>query len=321
MNDLILVVMGGTSSEREISLKSGEAMYKALLEKGYNAERFILDKDNAADVIAKKPACVMLALHGRGGEDGSIQGMLEIAGIPYTGSRVASSAMCMDKIFTKKMLAYDGIPTAKFISVLRNERFDAVALADEAIKKLGLPVVVKAPREGSSVGIEIVKEKERLAGAIEEIYKYDSEILLEEFLPGTEMTVPVIKDEEGIKILPIIEIVSENEFYDFESKYTAGMSHHIIPARISADVEEAIWQMAKDTYIAMNCDGLARVDFMLDKDGDPRVVEVNTLPGMTATSLAPDAAAHVGISFADLVEMILKTAVSSIVYFDKDKNK
>lgn len=306
--DLILVVMGGTSSEREISLMSGEAMFDALIKKGYNVEKFILNEDNAMDIIKMHPACAVLALHGKGGEDGTIQGMLELSGIPYTGSGVASSAMCMDKIFTKKTLEYTGLLTAKFISVLPHEDFDADKFSQKALMELGLPVVLKAPCEGSSVGIEIVREAERLPDACREIYEYEHQLLAEEFLPGTEMTVPVMKDGEKIKTLPIIEIVSENDFYDFESKYTAGMSHHIIPARVPEYIADQINDLAIETYKYMNCDGLVRVDFMLGKYGRPHIVEVNTLPGMTKTSLVPDAAKSVGIPFEDIVEKILLDA-------------
>ena len=307
-DDLILVVMGGTSSERPISLKSGEAMLGALLKKGYNAQKFVLEADNATDIIKMHPACAVLALHGKGGEDGTIQGMLELAGIPYTGSGVAASAMCMDKIFTKKTLEYTGLLTAKFISILPHEEFDAEKFAAKALMELGLPVVLKAPCEGSSVGVEIVRDADRLPQACREIYEYEHQLLAEEFLPGMEMSVPVMKDGGEIKPLPIIEIVSENEFYDFESKYQAGMSHHIIPARVPDYISEQINDLAVETYKYMNCDGLVRIDFMLGKYGRPHVVEVNTLPGMTETSLVPDAARAIGIPFEDIVEKILLDA-------------
>lgn len=304
----VLVIMGGTSSEREISLKSGEAMYKALCNKGYNAEKFILNADNCGEIIAKKPDLAVLALHGKCGEDGTIQGLLELAGIPYTGSKVASSAMCMDKIITKKMFEQSHIPTAKYICVFRGETPDFPGLAKKAVSELGLPLVVKAPCQGSSVGVKIVKTSGELPKVLKEIYQYDNELLLEEFLPGTELTVPLMEDENGVKALPVIEIVSENEFYDFESKYAPGMSHHIIPARIPDDIMSETSALAVQAYKALLCNGVARVDFILGADGKPRAVEINTIPGMTATSLVPDAAAYLGISFDDLVDMIVKTS-------------
>ena len=306
----ILVVMGGTSSEKEVSMRSGEAMYKAVCEKGYNAEKFVLTSSNAGDIIAIKPDCVLLALHGKGGEDGCIQGMLELAGIPYTGSGVASSAACMNKIFTKKIIAFEGIRTSKFISIGINEEFSYEQLKDRVLQEIGLPAVIKAPCQGSSVGVKIARSADSLSSILEEIYQLDHELLIEKYLPGKEITIPVIKKGKNISTLPIIEITSENSFYDYESKYTVGMSHHIIPAQISKDNEEIIKQMAIDTYKALNCSGLVRVDFMLDSNELPYVMEVNTLPGMTETSLVPDAARACGIEFNELVSLLIEDALA-----------
>ncbi len=305
----ILVVMGGTSSEREVSLRSGDAMLRALLEKGYRAEGFVLNENNVAGILEKKPDCVVLALHGKGGEDGSIQGMLELAGIPYTGSKVASSSVCMDKILAKKILAYDGIRTADFLAVSPGDPFDPALLAETIVSRLGLPTVVKAPCQGSSVGIEIIRKKEDLPASLERVYRYDGELLIEAFLPGKELTVPVIKKREGVATLPVIEIVSENSFYDYESKYTAGMSHHIIPARISGEIRSEVEGMAVAAYRSLNCDGLVRVDFILGADEKPYLMEINTLPGMTGVSLVPDAARAVGIAFPDLVAQLVELAL------------
>ena len=300
-NETILVVMGGTSSEREVSLRSGEAMFDALIQKGYRAEKFILNEKNAAEIIRKNPRTVLLALHGKGGEDGCIQGMLDLAGIPYTGSGVASSAICMNKIFTKKILTCEGLRTADFLSVSLNEELDAEALAASVLKKIGLPAVVKAPCQGSSVGVKIARSKEELPALIREIYPIDHELLIEKYLPGKEITLPVYKKNGAIAVLPVIEIVSENCFYDYESKYTVGMSRHIIPARIPDNVKKELEEMGRAAYRALDCSGLIRVDFMLDRAEVPYIMEVNTLPGMTATSLVPDAANAAGISFPDLI--------------------
>lgn len=306
----ILVVMGGISSEREISLASGEAMYSALINRGFNVTKFILNKDNIVDIIKEKPDLVVLALHGKGGEDGTIQSFLELSGIPYTGSGATSSAVCMNKILTKKLLEYDGIKTAKFITV-SHEDFDADELAKEAIEKLGLPIVAKATCEGSSVGVEIAKTADELPEMIKRIYEFDDEILLEEFLPGTETSVPVMKEGNDITVFPIIEIISENEFYDYESKYTEGMCTHIIPARIPDDIKEEIEKISKKVYSILNCRGIARIDFMLGRDGKPYVVEINTLPGMTRMSLVPDSAKAAGVSFDELVERIVKSELAN----------
>lgn len=302
-NKKILVVMGGVSSEREISLRSGEAVFNALVSRGYNAHKFILDKNNACEIANEKPELCVLVLHGKGGEDGTIQGLLELMNIPYTGSGVASSANCMNKILTKKLLEAEGIPTPQYETVKRGEDYKNVA-AD-----FSFPLVVKAPCQGSSVGVEIVHSREELTAAIENNIDYDSEILIEKFIRGTEITVPVMQDGDKIKALPIIEIVSENAFYDFESKYTSGMSHHIIPARISPEAAKKTEEYALKAYSALSCRGVARIDFFIDEEGNPYVIEINTIPGMTATSLVPDAAKAVGMSFEDLAEKIVLEAL------------
>lgn len=302
-NKKILVVMGGISSEREISLRSGEAVYNALISRGYNAHRFILNENNACDIISEKPELCVLVLHGKGGEDGTIQGLLELSGIPYTGSGVASSANCMNKILTKKLLETEGIPTPEYETVKKGEDYKNVAM------NFVFPLVVKAPCQGSSVGVEIVHNREELTSAIENNIGYDGEILIEKFISGTEVTVPVMQDGGKAVALPIIEIVSENAFYDFESKYTSGMSHHIIPARISEEAAKKTEEYALKAYSALSCRGVARIDFFVDEAGNPFVIEINTIPGMTSTSLVPDAAKAIGLSFEDLVEKIAMQAL------------
>ncbi len=299
-NKKILVIMGGTSSEREISLRSGEAVYNALLRMEYNAQKFILNDNNACDIIKEKPDLCVLTLHGKGGEDGSIQGMLELANIKYTGSGVAASANCMNKIITKKLLDYDDLPTPDFCCVKAGD--DYLSSAKSAITALSLPIVVKAPCQGSSVGVEIANNLEELVESIQRNMEYDGEILLEKFIKGVELSVPVMKDNGNIIALPMVEIVSENDFYDFESKYTDGMSHHIIPARISDDISKKINKFAIEAYKALSCNGVVRIDFFVDAKGNPFVIEINTIPGMTATSLVPDSAKAVGISFDEFVE-------------------
>lgn len=302
-NKKILVVMGGTSSEKEVSLKSGEAVYNSLIRKNYNAEKFVLNEDNVCEIISKKPDLCVLCLHGKGGEDGSIQGMLELAGIRYTGSGIASSAMCMNKIITKKMLVHKNIPTPKFAEIKNGENIEE--FSKNLIEQFGFPLVVKAPCQGSSVGVEIVHNFEELVTAIKNNIDYDNEILIEEFINGVELTVPVMKENGKAVAFPIVEIVSENTFYDYESKYTEGMSHHIIPARVNKDAAEKISQYAVDTYNALSCSGIARVDFFIDKDNNPYVIEINTIPGMTATSLVPDSAKAAGVEFDELVKKIV----------------
>ena len=305
-NKKILVIMGGISSEREISLRSGEAVYNSLLNLNYNVEKFILNEDNVRDIFEKKPDLCVLVLHGKGGEDGSIQGMLELAGIRYTGSGIASSANCMNKILTKKLLQAKGIPTPNYATVNRDENI--MLFVDDLLSRFDFPLVVKAPCQGSSVGVEIVHNKEQLIKSIETNINYDGEILVEEFINGKELTVPVMYDNNKLCALPIVEIVSENDFYDFESKYTVGMSHHIIPANVNSITSEHIYNYAINAYKALSCKGVARIDFFVDNKNDPYVIEINTIPGMTETSLVPDSARAAGISFDELVEKIVLQA-------------
>ena len=307
-NKKILVVMGGTSSEREISLMSGEAVYSALADLNYNVEKFILNKDNAFEIGEKKPDLCVIMLHGKGGEDGAIQGMLELMNIPYTGSGLTASANCMNKILTKKLISLENIPTPEYAVIKKGEDVDA--FTEKLLSEFDFPLVVKAPCQGSSVGVEIVKNRKELILAIENNINYDGEILIERFIKGTELTVPVMQDGGNCIALPIVEIVSENTFYDFESKYTAGMSHHIIPARIPDTAAKKIEEYAVSAYKALNCSGVARIDFFIDENNNPYVIEINTIPGMTKTSLVPDSAAHFGLSFGALVEKIIAGALA-----------
>ncbi|MBQ9085798.1 MAG: D-alanine--D-alanine ligase [Clostridia bacterium] len=307
-NIRLAVVYGGISSEREISLRSGAAIYEALKRGGYTeVSLFDLKRDNLGELLALSPELVFLALHGKGGEDGCIQGMLELAGIPYTGSSVEASATCMNKIHTKEILVHGGIPTPKFITLYRSEVESEQDAACTLLKKIGIPMVLKAPCQGSSIGVRIVKKREELEDAIREVFAYDAVLLAEKFMEGTELTLPILGNRHP-RTLPIVEITSENEFYDYEAKYTQGMCRHIIPARIDASIREKVEAMGTRAYIALGCSGLARIDFMLDSRGDPMIIEVNTLPGMTEMSLFPDSARYAGISFEALVDQIVTLA-------------
>lgn len=304
----VLVIMGGLSSEREVSISSGQGVYEALLEKGYDAVTLDLSRDNLDKIGEIAPDVVFIALHGRYGEDGTVQGLLDLLGIPYTGSGVATSAICMDKIITKKLLIYEGFPTPEFVILKKNSFRDNGTLISSLVKKFGLPVVVKSSTQGSSIGTYIVKEENALMDSIQKAFELDREVLVEKFIEGDLLTVAVLGNENP-RVLPIIEIVSSNEFYDYESKYTPGMCEHIIPARISDELSKKIEAIAADCYQALGCRGTARIDFMVDKNSNPYILEVNTIPGMTGMSLVPDAARAVGISYADLVEMLINLAL------------
>lgn len=305
----LMVVCGGVSSEREVSLKSGNAIFAAFKRLGYaNAELFDLNRDNIYEILKKKPDVVFLGLHGKGGEDGCIQGMLELAGIPYTGPGVASSAICMNKILTKRVLENAGLPTAKF-AVFDQRENTTEDIRKKVLAEIGLPAVFKSPCEGSSIGVVIVHDEKDIDQAISEVFRHGDKLLVEQFVQGTEVTLPLMGNDE-VKELPIIEITSEREFYDFTAKYTSGLCHHIIPAYISRENEEKTVEIGKKAYKVLGCCGLSRIDFIIGKDG-PVIIEVNTLPGMTDMSLFPDSARYVGISFDNLVEMILEYGLSA----------
>lgn len=303
----VLVLMGGISTEREISLKSGTAVAKALSEAGYIVETLDIKSDNILKIAKLKPDVVYLALHGKGGEDGCIQGMLEWMNIPYTGPGVSASAICMDKALTKKILVQSNIPTPKFLEYTKDECKNLGKVKDELIQKLGLPMVLKSPCQGSSIGVVIVRDENSVSEAIEEVFKYGNIMLAEQFVSGVEISVPVMGNKNP-EVFPIIEIVPTSEFYDFESKYTPGMSRHIIPARISIEAEEKVKKYAAEAYTKTGCRGVSRIDFIVDENNNPYVIEINTIPGMTETSLVPDSAKHMGISFSQLVDKIVKLA-------------
>lgn len=311
MNQMrILVLMGGVSTEREVSLRSGAAVCTALREAGFEAETLDLVPENIEEIRALEPDAVFIALHGKGGEDGSIQGLLDWMQIPYTGPGVAASALCLDKIMTKKVLLQSRIPTPPFMELAADDFEDAASLGaalDEAVERLGLPIVLKACRQGSSIGTEIVREKDALNEVALRLFEYGDRLLLEQFLSGTELTVPILGNSD-LRILPVIEICSKGEFYDYESKYAVGGSEHIIPARIPACVALEVQRIAAEAYRATGCQGHARVDVMLDENQNPFVIEINTSPGMTETSLFPDAARAVGTSFPELVKEMVRLA-------------
>ncbi len=304
----IVVVMGGPSTEAEVSRRSGKAILHALLEKGYQAEALELDPPNFPQQIKASGAdFVFNALHGKYGEDGIIQGTLDMMGIPYTSSGVMAAAVTMDKVATKRFFMAEGIPTPRAHTYFRFE-YNKRNLAQEIIEEFGVPVVVKASSQGSSIGVVIVEQPEELEAALEEAFKYDHEILVEEFIKGRELTVAVWGNEEHQEALPIIEITTVTGRYDYETKYKAGASAHIIPAPLPAEVSKAVEDIAIRAFAVCGCVGMARVDFMLDELNEPYAIEINTVPGMTETSLVPDAGRAAGIQFPDLCAKILAMA-------------
>ena len=304
----IVVVMGGPSTEAEVSRRSGTAILEALKAKGYNAEGLELNPATFAnDIKASGAEFVFNALHGKFGEDGVIQGTLEMMGIPYTGSGVMAAAVTMDKVATKRFFMAEGIPTPKAHTYFRYE-FKKRDLTGEILQEFSVPVVVKASSQGSSIGVVIVEKAEELEAALSEAFKYDREVLVEEFIKGRELTVAVWGNEEKQEALPIIEITTVTGRYDYVTKYKVGASTHIIPAPLPEEVTKKVKEIAIRAFAVCGCSGMARVDFMLGEDNQPYVIEVNTIPGMTETSLVPDAGRAAGIEFPELCARILAMA-------------
>ncbi len=295
MGKRIGVLMGGLSSEREVSIKSGMAVLKALKEKGYDAIPIDVGRDVAREIKEKGIEIAFLAVHGRYGEDGSIQGMLEIMGIPYTGPGVLSSSITMDKIITKIILIHYGLPTPKFQSI------EGGRLEDIGID---FPVVVKPSREGSTIGVSIARNPEELHLAYRKASSYDRRVLIEEYIEGKELTLGIIDGRP----LPLIEILPKSGFYDYESKYTAGMTEYVIPADIDGDTARMIEEIGLKAYRVLDCSGAVRIDFILSLHNIPYILEVNSIPGLTETSLLPKSARHAGIDFNELIELMLKGA-------------
>jgi len=336
----ITVLMGGTSAERDVSLASGLRIAGALRERGHEVvtldtargaltpkdEKQMLSKGN---VVKKEPPSqeelarmaketlpqmlralpalaeadvVFMGLHGGYGEDGTIQALLDMAGICYTGSGHMASAVAMDKDLSKHLFRRAGVQTANWSMARREEP------PEEQLRGLGLPVVVKPSKQGSTVGLSIVKRREELDAAIAEAFLYDDEVMLEQFVPGRELTVGIL----GADALPVGEIIPKHEIYDYECKYTPGMAEEVFPAHISSDRAREAQELARRAFQALKLRGCARIDFRMTEDGSLFCLEANTLPGMTQTSLIPQAAAAAGISFPELCERIAMLATAGM---------
>jgi D-alanine-D-alanine ligase len=290
--------MGGRSAEREISLKSGTMVLDALKRSGVDAHAFD-PRDHGLEALkAQRFDRAFIALHGRFGEDGTVQGALEYLGIPYTGSGVMASALAMDKWRTKLLWRAAGLPTPDY--ELMSARTDPAGLA----ARLGLPLMVKPAREGSSIGMSKVTTIEKISPAYELAARYDDVVIAERFVEGMELTAAILGDEP----LPLIRLETPREFYDYEAKYFADDTRYICPCGLPAEQERSVQRMALEAFRVLGCSGWGRVDAMLDRDGKLQLLEVNTIPGMTDHSLVPMAARAKGISFEDLVVRILDTA-------------
>jgi D-alanine-D-alanine ligase len=300
------VLMGGLSGEREVSLRSGQGCLNALLSLGYRAVAVDAVRDVAEKLDEQRVEVAFLALHGRYGEDGTIQGLLELMGIPYTGSGVLASALGMNKIAAKKVVRSSGVQTPDYVQVGVTD--DAAEAALRAEAALGLPVMLKPAEEGSSLGVSKCRSAEELVVGLTQGLSAYGAMFAEKFVAGTETTIGVIECGGALKALPILELVPKNDFYDYEAKYTEGMTEFILPARLEPSVYARAQDLAIAAFEAIGCSGYARVDVMVDGDGEPWFVEVNTLPGMTETSDLPAQAQAAGMSYEELVETILLTA-------------
>ena len=330
---LLTVLLGGTSSERNVSLASGLRMAAALREAGHTVR--LLDPATGAidaateavwrersvgaappsaaelsalrandqtptlptHTLVKDAECVVLALHGGQGEDGTVQALLDVAGVRYTGSGAMATAIAMDKDMTKRILVHAGVPTAAW----RMTPVDS----DLAMGALGLPLIVKPNREGSTVGLTIVKQRDQFEPAVTEAHQFDREVMCESFVPGRELTVPVLAGAA----LPVGEIIPVKEIYDYECKYTPGMAREVFPAELTPEQTAKVQRFAEQAYVALKLRGCARIDFRLTAEGQFFCLEANTLPGMTALSLVPQSAAAAGVSFVEFCDSLVKDAV------------
>ena len=290
------VLMGGLSTERAVSMKSGKAVLAALTRKGWKAEAVVVGRDLPQRLISQRIDVAWIALHGRFGEDGCVQGLLEVMGIPYTGPDVRCAAVTMDKIATKQVV--HGHPDVVMAR-------DWICAAGSSVPDdMSFPVVVKPSVGGSTIGIQKVEKRQDFEDALAEACRFHPETLVEEFVAGDEITVAVL---DG-KAMPVVRILPESGFFDFEAKYTDGKTVYEVPAQIEAQTAEQAQTAACVAYELLNCRGLARADFIVRHDGVPVFLELNTIPGMTETSLSPMSAAEAGLSFDDLVEHILLKA-------------
>jgi D-alanine-D-alanine ligase len=332
--------MGGVSPERDVSLDTGTAVCGALTDRGHKvvaldtgagmqlpdrqskevecavkpdppSVRAMMELDkqetlrsvNEADL--KDTDVVFIALHGGAGENGTVQALLELAGVPYTGSAVLSSAIAMDKDMSKKIFERESIPTPRWTVVSSRPSGDYGDCINDVLEGFDLPFVVKPADGGSTIGLTIVKSEDQLAEALREAGELSGKIMVEDFIEGRELTVAVLDGEP----LPVVEIIPSHEYYDYECKYSPGMSEYVVPAEIDDRLAEELQLLGEKAYRALDCTGYARVDFRVSPQGEPFCLEVNTLPGMTTTSLVPKAAKAAGILFAELVERICDLAV------------
>ncbi len=313
MKPKIAVLMGGRSLERDISLVSGRRVERALKSRGYEVLALDVDEKLVPTLLSEKPDLVYIALHGKYGEDGTIQETLEIMGLPYTGPGPLPSMIGFNKILSKEFFKSHNIPTPEYfvLSTTTLKEMGASALLDVIWSKLGSPLVVKPAEQGSALGVKIVEKREDLAEALIAALGYDDRVIAERFIKGTEVAVSILGDDPP-RALPVVEIVPRSGFFDFDSRYTPGMTEYFVPARLSSELTEEVKRVALLAHTTLECREISRVDIIVsDEDSIPYVLELNISPGMTETSLLPLAAEADGMSFEDLVEKIVKLAYAN----------
>ncbi len=326
----IALLVGGTSPEREVSKSSGAAIYKSLLSTGHDVllvdpaygknqpedPEIFFKQENYTGISNRNYVeavnstmfdgvdAAMLALHGKWGEDGTIQALLELRGIKYTGSKVLASAISMDKIMSKILFGHYNVITPEWLSFSKGTS-DTVSLIKTVKHKFSFPCVIKPNDQGSTVGLSICKSESELPAAVDLAFSYSDKILVEEYIPGHEMTVGILEN----KALPVLEIKPKHDLYDYECKYTSGMSEYVVPAEIPAEAAKKLQEEALLAFNSLGCSVYGRVDFRMDKNYNPYCLEVNTLPGMTSTSLVPKMAKAIGISFDELIDRIIRLSL------------
>jgi D-alanine-D-alanine ligase len=304
----VAVLMGGTSAEREISLLSGNGVLAALRSLGVDAHAFDPAERELAELKREGFARCFIALHGRHGEDGTVQGALELLGLPYTGSGVMASAIAMDKVMTKRVWSAEGLPTPRYVALARDAQADRTRVRGVP-DELGLPLIVKPPHEGSSIGVTKVMGYSQMADAVTLAARYDAEVLCEEFIDGDEVTCPVLRSGENAVALPVIRIVAPDGAYDYQNKYFTDVVNYIVPSGLPEVEEREIQRIVLQAYRTLGCRGWGRADLMVRaSDRKPFLLEMNTSPGMTGHSLVPMSARAAGISYEQLCLRLLQDA-------------
>lgn len=303
----VAVLMGGSSAERDVSLMSGEGVLTALKSQGVDAHAFDPSLRDLGDLKREGFVRCFIALHGRHGEDGTVQGALELLGIPYTGSGVMASSVAMDKVMTKRLWLADGLPTPRYVNIASPELTEKRVHA--AASQLGLPLIVKPPHEGSSIGVSKVTDAAQAMQAAQHAAQYDTDVLFEEFITGEEVTCPVLGHGDGARALPVIRIAAPDGAYDYQNKYFSDEVKYHVPSGLPANEEHEIQRLVVAAYRSLNCRGWGRADLMIRaSDRKPFLLEMNTSPGMTSHSLVPKSAASTGMSYEQLCLHLLSGA-------------